>query len=117
MANWLCVQNCGACCHLDPKARPDLDLYLDSQQLQQYLSMVGKDGWCIHFDRSSRQCKIYAQRPIFCRVQPEIFQQMYGVAATEFDEFAIACCRQQITGVYGSKSAELKSYNHKINNS
>jgi Fe-S-cluster containining protein len=107
---WRCANNCGACCHLDPQQRPDLDKYLSPQDLKLYLSMIGEGGWCIHFDRSSRKCRIYEQRPHFCRVRPDIFEQMYGVSAEEFDRFAIDCCRQQIAGVYGEESREMQHY-------
>jgi Fe-S-cluster containining protein len=107
---WRCANNCGACCHLDPKERPDLDKYLSPQDLELYLSMIGEEGWCIHFDRDSRKCQIYEQRPRFCRVRPDIFKQMYGVDVEEFDAFAIDCCHQQIAGVYGEKSKEMRHY-------
>ena len=111
---WRCVENCGACCHLDPQDRPDLAEYLSAEELELYLSMVGADGWCINFDRETRKCTIYEQRPRFCRVQPDIFQDMYQIEITEFNDFAIACCRQQITGVYGEDSREMTRYNQEI---
>jgi hypothetical protein len=88
-----------------------LDKYLSSEELELYLSMVGEGGWCIHFDHNTRECKIYEQRPRFCRVKPDIFQQMYDIDATEFNDFAIDCCRQQIEGVYGRNSQEMRRYN------
>lgn len=111
---WRCVEGCGACCHLDPGDRPDLQDYLTAEELQHYLSLVGEDGWCINFDHQTRKCQIYEQRPRFCRVQPDIFQQMYQIEATEFNEFAIDCCRQQIDGVYGESSEEMTHYNAEI---
>ena len=111
---WQCVSNCGACCNLAPEERPDLDEYLGEEELEIYLSMVGTDGWCINYDHDNRQCQIYDQRPRFCRVQPDNFKSMFGVEAEEFDEFAIACCQQQISGVYGIESPELKNYNQTI---
>ena len=111
MANWRCIQGCGACCHLDPTDRPELANYLSPENLQLYLSMVGKDGWCINFDHKTRKCLIYEQRPLFCRVLPETFLDMYGVKAEEFNDFAIDCCQQQIEGVYGSNSEEMRKYN------
>lgn len=113
---WQCVNNCGACCHLDPQERPDLATYLTPEELELYLSMVGKDGWCINFDHHTRKCLIYEQRPRFCRVQPDIFKDMYDVAEAEFNNFAIACCHQQIIGVYGKNSRELKHYDRVIKN-
>ena len=107
---WQCVSNCGACCNLTPEDRPGLSEYLESEELELYMSMVGKDGWCINYDRHTRKCQIYDLRPRFCRVDPDIFAKMYGVEKTEFNEFAIACCQQQISGVYGEDSPELAKY-------
>ncbi|MFN5516203.1 MAG: YkgJ family cysteine cluster protein [Cyanobacteriota bacterium] len=114
MKTWLCVNHCGACCHLDPQERPELESYLTPEALAQYLSLVGPDGWCVHYDPERRQCQIYDQRPRFCRVLPETFAEMFGVGAEEFENFAIACCQEQITGVYGADSAELAHYNEAV---
>ena len=78
------------------------------------MSMVGRDGWCINYDRDLRKCRIYDERPRFCRVNSSNFQRMYKVKVEEFDEFAIACCQQQITSVYGEDSSELEQYNQII---
>ena len=69
--------------------------------------MVGGDGWCINYDRIGRECRIYAHRPRFCRVESEVFADMYGTEAEELNDFAIECCEQQITGVYGDLSLEM----------
>ena len=114
---WQCVNNCGACCNLTPEDRPDLAEYLSSEELKLYMSMVGEDGWCINYDRHSRKCRIYDERPRFCRVEPDNFAAMYRVEQEEFNEFAIACCQQQITGVYGRDSIELQRYDRAIDNS
>ncbi|VEP12662.1 putative Fe-S oxidoreductase [Hyella patelloides LEGE 07179] len=111
---WCCVANCGACCNLTPEDRPDLEEYLTAEELEIYLGMVGKDGWCINLDKDTRKCLIYEQRPRFCRVKPDTFQDMYDVAEAEFNEFAIACCRDQISGVYGNDSVEMKQYNRGV---
>ncbi len=111
VSKWQCVSNCGACCNLTPEDRPDLAEYLSSEELEVYLSLVGEDGWCINYDHHQRKCQIYEQRPHFCRVELDNFEHMYGVEREEFNEFAIACCQQQIAGVYGKKSAELARYN------
>ncbi|WP_107666834.1 YkgJ family cysteine cluster protein [Cyanothece sp. BG0011] len=111
---WQCVEGCGACCNLDPSDRPDLEDYLTPEELEHYLSLVGEDGWCIHFDHETRKCLIYEQRPRFCRVQPDTFEAMYDIDSSDFNEFAIDCCRQQIEGVYGAKSPEMKHYNRGI---
>lgn len=111
---WVCVQGCGACCHLDPQERPDLETYLTPVELERYLSMVGENGWCIYYDRDRRDCRIYAERPRFCRVLPETFQSMFGVEPENFNDFAIACCREQIAGVYGEESEEMTRYNDAV---
>lgn len=114
VGKWQCISGCGACCNLTPEERPDLAEYLSREELELYMSMVGDDGWCINYDRNERKCQIYEQRPRFCRVQADTFETMYGVESTEFNEFAIACCQQQIAGVYGDDSAELERYNQAI---
>jgi len=110
MAHWQCIQGCGACCHLDPSDRPDLADYLTPAELAHYLSLVGDDGWCIHYDRDHRRCTIYETRPDFCRVQTDTFNRMFGIEPDELDEFAIACCEQQIAGVHGNHSEELERF-------
>jgi hypothetical protein len=110
MTNWHCIKNCGACCHLDPKDRPELAEYLTPEELNLYLSMVGEEGWCINYDRLTRECKIYNERPRFCRVKSDIFETMYGVTYEEFNDFAIDCCYQQIEAVYGEDSPEMERY-------
>ncbi len=114
ISKWQCVTGCGACCNLAPEDRPDLAEYLSREELELYMTMVGDDGWCINYNQDERKCQIYEQRPRFCRVKPDIFEDMYGVAATEFNEFAIACCQQQISGVYGATSPEFERYNQTI---
>lgn len=115
MATWQCVKQCGACCNLDPAERPDLDEYLSPQELELYLSMVGEGGWCVNYDQKTRECRIYPNRPRFCRVETEIFGDMYGVAPEDVNDFAIECCRQQIEGVYGVSSLEMVRFEHSIN--
>lgn len=114
MGQWSCMDGCGACCNLNPSDRPDLDSYLSPENLQLYLSMVGEDGWCVNYDHDSRKCTIYEDRPIFCRVKPETFLEMFEVEKEEFNDFAIDCCVQQIEGVYGDDSEELKAYEKNV---
>ena len=114
MATWYCVNQCGACCHLDPLERPDLDEYLSSTELELYLSMVGEGGWCVNFDHTTRECRIYPDRPRFCRVESDVFQQLYGVYPEDLNNFAIDCCQQQIEGVYGEHSLEMLRFNQAV---
>jgi uncharacterized protein len=114
MATWQCIKNCGACCHLDPNERPDLEDYLSPEELGIYLSLVGEDGWCIHLDPVTRECQIYEKRPRFCRVTVETFTTMYGIEPEEVNDFAIDCCRQQIEGVYGDRSLEMVKFDQAV---
>ncbi|MBE9177699.1 YkgJ family cysteine cluster protein [Oculatella sp. LEGE 06141] len=114
MATWRCVKNCGACCQLDPADRPDLDQYLSPAELEQYLTLVGADGWCIHFDQVTRECRIYADRPRFCRVEPDVFHDLYGIEPDELNDFAIDCCHEQIESIYGYRSLELVRFNREV---
>jgi hypothetical protein len=114
MATWQCVKQCGACCHLDPAERPELDQYLSAEELTLYFSMVGEGGWCVNFDHANRECQIYADRPRFCRVEAEVFQDLYDIESEELNEFAIDCCRQQIEGVYGDRSLEMIRFDQAV---
>ncbi len=79
-----------------------------------YLSMIGDDGWCVNFDRTSRECRIYQDRPRFCRVQADVFQDLYGIDASELNDFAIDCCRQHIEDMYGEQSLEMIRFNREV---
>ena len=114
MATWRCVKQCGACCYLDPAERPGLEEYLSPEELELYLNMVGADGWCVNFDHDTRECRIYQNRPRFCRVEPDVFLEMYGVEPEELNDFAIDCCREQIEGVYGEHSLEMLRFNREV---
>ena len=114
MATWECVKQCGACCHLDPGERPELSEYLLPDELELYLSMVGEDGWCVNYDRATRECRIYPNRPRFCRVEPQVFEDMYGIYPEELNNFAIDCCQQQILGVYGESSLEMIRFDRAV---
>lgn len=114
MATWRCVKQCGACCRLDPSDRPDLHEYLSPDELALYLSLVGEDGWCVHFNHITRECGIYVDRPRFCRVEPAVFHDLFGVEPEALNEFAIACCREQIDGVYGDRSLEMLRFDREI---
>jgi len=110
MAKWRCMSGCGACCYLYPTVRPEVEDYLGPSQWQEYLGLVSDSGWCKHYDPPSRKCLIYESRPQFCRVTPEIFAELYGICAAEFNDFAIDCCREFIADEYGEYSLESLKY-------
>ncbi|MFO7630631.1 MAG: YkgJ family cysteine cluster protein [Prochlorococcaceae cyanobacterium] len=111
--HWTCINSCGACCRLDPGARPEALEALDADQQQQYLAMVGEDGWCIHFDTGARRCRIYEQRPDFCRVSN--LMALFGSETNaEADGLAIQCCRQQIRSEYGGRGRVMRRFEQAI---
>lgn len=114
MATWHCVKHCGACCNLDPADRPELEDYLTPEELELYLSLVGEDGWCINFDQDTRECRIYEDRPRFCRVEADTFYDMFGVEPEDLNDFAIECCQQQIEAVYGDRSLEMIRFDQAV---
>lgn len=109
---WRCISGCGSCCRLDPGERNEALDALDEEQQQLYLSMVGPDGWCIHFDTGSSTCRIYDERPVFCRV--ENLAQLFDVPSEEANDFAIACCRQQIRCEHGGRGIVMKRFEQAI---
>ena len=109
---WSCMDHCGACCRLAPDERPEALEALSPAQQELYLSMVGPDGWCLHFDTGSRRCRVYEERPDFCRVSS--LCNLFGVEDQHADAFAISCCRQQIRSVHGGRSRELRKFERQI---
>ena len=88
--NWACVKSCGACCKLGPiEDRPDLGDYLSPEEYEKYVSMIGPDNWCKHYDQTNRLCTIYDDRPAFCRVEVNKFKDMYDIKE---DEFSVSSC-------------------------
>ncbi|KAI7736798.1 hypothetical protein M8C21_011233, partial [Ambrosia artemisiifolia] len=87
---WQCVTNCGACCKLDkgPSFPSSEEIFDDPSDVQLYKSLVGSDGWCIHYQKSTRTCSIYADRPYFCRVEPHVFETLYGISKKKFNNEA-----------------------------
>ena len=68
----------------------------------------------MNFDHATRECRIYPHRPRFCRVEPGVFEQMYGIEPEEVNDFAIDCCREQIEGVYGDRSLEMLRFDGEV---
>ncbi|VFQ61368.1 unnamed protein product [Cuscuta campestris] len=114
---WKCIENCGACCKLH-KPQKDFpspeEIFDDYSDIELYKSMVGEDGWCIHFEKSTRKCSIYAERPYFCRVEPEVFETLYGIDKKKFNREACSCCIDTIKAVYGTSSEELGHFDQAI---
>ena len=107
--SWRCISQCGACCRLAPDERTEALAALDDDQRTTYLSMVGADGWCIHYDSGGRRCRIYEERPSFCRVSQ--LGTLFSIPEGTFDEFAVQCCREQIRDRYGGRSKVMRRFN------
>jgi hypothetical protein len=105
---WTCIGGCGACCRLDPERRPEALAALDPEQRRAYLAMVGPDGWCVHFDTGSRRCRIYADRPDFCRVANLV--ALFGKSDEDPDALAIGCCLQQIRCEEGGRGRVMRRF-------
>ena len=107
--SWQCIHQCGACCRLCPEERGEALAALSEIQRTKYLSMVGDDGWCIHYDSGGQRCTIYSDRPDFCRVSE--LGALFDVPTDDIDSFAIACCKQQIRATYGGRSGVMRRFN------
>jgi Fe-S-cluster containining protein len=106
--HWQCISGCGSCCRLDPALRGDAIEALDADQQQRYLAMVGPDGWCIHFDTGSRRCRIYPERPDFCRVDHLV--GLFGGPGDDPEALAIASCKQQIRAELGGRDKVMHRF-------
>lgn len=114
---WKCASGCGACCKLDkgPDFPTPDEIFADHpDDLQLYRSMIGADGWCINYDKATRTCNIYQDRPSFCRVEPKVFDEFFGVPRSSFDREACSACLDNIKMVYGDDSAELSNFKRVI---
>ncbi|OEL38213.1 hypothetical protein BAE44_0000766 [Dichanthelium oligosanthes] len=114
---WKCASGCGACCKLDkgPDFPTPDEIFADHpDDLQLYRSMTGDDGWCINYDKATRTCNIYQDRPSFCRVEPKVFDEFFGVPRNRFDREACSACLDNIKMVYGDDSAELSNFKRVI---
>lgn len=114
---WQCIGGCGACCRLDPAERGEALEALSAEERDQYLAMVGPDGWCIHFDTGGRRCRIYDDRPSFCRVENLI--ELFGAEAPagesiDGNALAIACCHQQIRSEFGGRGRVMRRFQRAI---
>ncbi|MBA0876919.1 hypothetical protein Goshw_013204 [Gossypium schwendimanii] len=105
---WRCVENCGACCKLakGPAFATPEEIFSDPSDIEVvlvlyrkcapslYRSLIGPDGWCIHYEKNTRTCSIYPARPYFCRVEPDIFKKLYGIENRKFNKEA---CRSDLS--------------------
>ncbi|KEH17418.1 flagellin N-methylase, partial [Medicago truncatula] len=88
--SWHCVEGCAACCKLQkgPSYPSPEEIFTDPSDVELYNSLIGPDGWCIHYEKSSRKCSIYSERPYFCRAEAEVFESLFGVKQKNFNKEA-----------------------------
>ena len=83
--DWGCMRNCGACCKLGPvDSRPAMEEIYSKEDLELYRSLIGDDDWCKHFDKDKKICKIYDNRPEFCRIEKRKYLQLYQLDEEDF---------------------------------
>lgn len=111
---WGCVAKCGACCYLEPSERPMLEEWLDTEERALYQTLVGSDGWCVHYDKDTRRCGIYETRPDFCRVDAEKWQRELNIDPHEVSGVARHACREWIGDVYGTTSDEMQRFDEEM---
>ncbi|XP_023518453.1 uncharacterized protein LOC111781942 [Cucurbita pepo subsp. pepo] len=116
---WQCVEGCGACCKLakGPSFASPEEIFQNPSDIELYKSLIGADGWCIHYEKSSRKCSIYADRPYFCRVESPVFEKLYGIKENKFNKVACSSCRDTIKAIYGFQSKELEGFNKAVQGS
>ncbi|XP_031258318.1 uncharacterized protein LOC116116374 [Pistacia vera] len=113
---WRCVEGCGACCKLDkgPAFPTPEEIFDNPEDVKLYRSLIGPDGWCINYEKNTRKCSVYPERPYFCRVEAGVFESLYGIGKKKFNQAACSCCRDTIKEVYGTHSEELANFNRSI---
>ena len=112
MKSWTCVEKCGACCQIDLKYRKNLTNILSQKDIDLIKSMTRKDGWCKHFDKNNKKCRIYESRPHFCKVS--LFSMNFKEYKKKGDDFLIDCCKEHISFIYGKKSDEMNRFKQEI---
>jgi uncharacterized protein len=91
--------NCGICCtetemllavkdirRLEKKGYV-IDYFAAIDKLG-YAVLKNRDGYCVFYDLTHRQCSIYAERPSGCRVYPVILDEERGIV---FDDICGSC--------------------------
>ena len=114
MKSWTCIEKCGACCHIDLRYRENLTKILSQEDIKLIKSMTKGDGWCKYLDKKNMKCKIYDNRPHFCKVNK--FSNNFKEYKKKGDKFLINCCKEHISSIYGNKSEEMKRFKKEILN-
>jgi len=81
-------------CKKDLKRLKDLGYCLEefaAFDRQGYATLKNRDGYCVFYDLAKRQCRVYASRPLGCRVYPVIVDVDSGIILDSICE-----CRSSI---------------------
>uniref|UniRef100_A0A0D9VU94 Uncharacterized protein n=1 Tax=Leersia perrieri TaxID=77586 RepID=A0A0D9VU94_9ORYZ len=100
---WKCAAGCGACCKLDkgPDFPTPEEIFAEHpEDLKLYKSMIGTDGWCTNYDKSTRTCNIY--------------EGSHKLRNPQLPPFCAIACVDTIKMVYGEDSAELTNFKRVI---
>jgi len=82
--------NCGVCCtetemllsvkDIERLLRRGLNQsYFVKFDTQGYAKLKNRKGYCVFYDCKKKRCRIYADRPLGCRVYPVILDEEEGV--------------------------------------
>ena len=47
--------------------------------IQGYVQLKNREGYCVFYDRENRRCSVYIDRPLGCRVYPVILDEEIGI--------------------------------------
>ena len=84
-ADWSGCNACGKCC------RNINNIKIIAPE---YSFMVMDDGCCKFFDRSTNLCKIYTERPYFCKGKEVKDLYFSHLTDEEFERLSIEACNQ-----------------------
>ena len=82
--------NCGICCTETEMLLSQKDIkrlekkgfiknYFVKFDRQGYALLKNRDGYCVFYDLSNKQCGVYLDRPLGCRVYPVILNEEEGI--------------------------------------
>lgn len=71
-----------------------------------YEALDRGDGVCIHYDNATRQCDIYEQRPLICRVDDSYIHFAAVMSREQYNTANLQACQQLMdrVGTYQSIS-------------
>ena len=47
-------------------------------------------------------------------MEADVYEEMFGIAPEELNDFVIDCCRDHITDLYGDRSLELLRFDREV---